>query len=992
MPRLVNILTTFFILMPLLLSAQVSLSDVEIEQLADSCIEAGARYIDAYAQDSAAHYYDRAIQLYQQLLAKNENTNLWRKLTQALGGYGRLTNLALLDSALILAKANLPPDDPGIAICHQNIAGSLWHRNPPRGLFHTRAALNIWRSHTKPRLAERALCNKLLGLAFWKAGELDSSIFYQRQALEINYERGEAGNAEIYKNYLNMALVARAKGDMQTALHLNNMAFENWPGDMSRNHSHYGQIYNNLGRIYHQIGDYDQALSNYRETIRIWEPLGRAFDVVTVHFNIGVTYAALNKLSEARQHFERYIQFVGPDHVQAAVAYDEIGKYFLEKLQKADSARFYFEKSRRLRAVAEPGLLHPITTVQTAKLAQATGDYQLASKLFIQRREYLLSQFSEKHPDLVEVDLRLAECALAEKDHRLALNYTQRAIVSAVYNFDDTRVEANPQLDMVASSWMLLEALTLKSTILHEYGVLIKQYDHLDAALETVTLATALIDKIRNQYRSEDSQLVLAGNAKDVYSLGIGICRDLYSHHMHHRYMANAFQFSEKSKSAILWEKFIIAQANAAPLIPDSLRQRERALLVDIAYLQNKIMSIPDTSQTELEKWEHRHFLRKDELIALQDNIKSLNSTWHQSRYQQQPVNLHTLQSTLKHSQTLVEYFIRDSTIDVFIVAESGNLWMEIARPDDLEETVDQFRNAMITADYASYVASARALYATLFADLRQHIKTDDIVIVPDESLLSIPFEALLVEQPSNEKINYAELPYLLFDYRISYSYSATMLTHTISQQRTKAPRDLLAFAPVFESPLRYGLASAPAPGSNESYSHFRSAESWHLSATREELNGIRDAFHSSYGFFEKLFRRTKNKIALHIENEASKQAVIHTDLTQFNYVHFATHAVANPEEPLRSGLQLAKVDSLEGDGVLRLNEVYTLELNAELVVLSACETGMGKLSRGEGMIGLARGFWFAGARNILASLWQVNDRSTSRLMVKFYQDMLAGT
>ena len=124
---------------------------------------------------------------------------------------------------------------------------------------------------------------------------------------------------------------------------------------------------------------------------------------------------------------------------------------------------------------------------------------------------------------------------------------------------------------------------------------------------------------------------------------------------------------------------------------------------------------------------------------------------------------------------------------------------------------------------------------------------------------------------------------------------------------------------------------------------------------------------------------------------DASEAAVKHEKLSEYRRVHFATHAVIDEEIPARSGVVLSLVDTGEEDGILRMPEIFNLELNADLVVLSACRTGLGKLIKGEGMVGLTRAFMYAGTPRVAVSLWEVNDLATADFMKAFYRHMKAG-
>jgi CHAT domain-containing protein len=127
------------------------------------------------------------------------------------------------------------------------------------------------------------------------------------------------------------------------------------------------------------------------------------------------------------------------------------------------------------------------------------------------------------------------------------------------------------------------------------------------------------------------------------------------------------------------------------------------------------------------------------------------------------------------------------------------------------------------------------------------------------------------------------------------------------------------------------------------------------------------------------------------LDFEASRMTALRPELSEYRIVHFATHGLLNTVHPELSGIVLSLVDEAgqQQDGFLRLQDIYNLKLPAELVALSACQTGLGKKVEGEGLIGLTRGFMYAGAPRVVASLWKVDDRTTSELMKRFYQGML---
>ena len=228
---------------------------------------------------------------------------------------------------------------------------------------------------------------------------------------------------------------------------------------------------------------------------------------------------------------------------------------------------------------------------------------------------------------------------------------------------------------------------------------------------------------------------------------------------------------------------------------------------------------------------------------------------------------------------------------------------------------------------------------------------------------------------------DYRELPYLLYDVAISYAHSATFLYDTMNRERAATGKDYIAFAPLFSQRERSGYHS-----DTSRHLRYNSSGNRTLSASQAEVEGIADLFLARASFTDRWF---SSKIRIYLQKEAHEKRVKSPELQDYRYVHFATHGVLDETMPQLSGLLLAP--GISEDGILYLNEIFGLRLNAEMVVLSACETGSGKYARGEGLVGLTRGFLYAGAASLLVSLWQVADASTADLMVDFYTNRLSG-
>jgi CHAT domain-containing protein len=270
----------------------------------------------------------------------------------------------------------------------------------------------------------------------------------------------------------------------------------------------------------------------------------------------------------------------------------------------------------------------------------------------------------------------------------------------------------------------------------------------------------------------------------------------------------------------------------------------------------------------------------------------------------------------------------------------------------------------------------------------------ENLIVIPDGILATIPFESLLTSNFTGDINDYKSYPFLIKKFNISYSYSANLFYRTFSKQKSPSPEitklnDWLAFAPVFDNSgdqtmvlstreLQKQLKWLKTDSLMTNRSMFDRNYITPLPATETETEAIFKLYDEN---------NLKAKVLLH--NNANEKFIKSGELAKYKVLHFATHGFVNSERPELSGLLLAQDTTSGEDGVLYSGEIYNLKLNADLVVLSACETGLGKIQKGEGIIGLTRALLFAGAKNIIVSLWQVADESTSELMVDFYKNSL---
>ncbi|MFQ5639865.1 MAG: CHAT domain-containing protein, partial [bacterium] len=387
-------------------------------------------------------------------------------------------------------------------------------------------------------------------------------------------------------------------------------------------------------------------------------------------------------------------------------------------------------------------------------------------------------------------------------------------------------------------------------------------------------------------------------------------------------------------------------------------------------------------------------FNLKRDYEALKKQLETDYPEYHNLKYNTKVATVPEVQAALDENTLLLEYFYGDSAIYIFALDKGGLEIVTVKKDQRLDQQIQAFRKAIIESDYALFVEKGRTLYRTLLAPVAHQLGEKHLLIIPDGPLHYLPFETLLTKDIYGSEMDFSNVPYLLKERSVSYHYSATLWLETTLRKREKEPSyDYVAFAPVnWDSTVASNAVFATLTA-NRALDSTR-ALPVNLLSTRKEVLDIEAQFNEKYNLFASLLNRLGgNKTRVFLDHEATEAAAKHYNLEDYRYIHFATHGFANTAAPTLSGLLLAdqRDSTASEDGVLRLGEIYNLALNADLVILSACETGYGKLSRGEGMLSLTRGFIYAGAKNLVVSLWQVDANSPSELIPMFFKGVLKG-
>jgi len=445
-------------------------------------------------------------------------------------------------------------------------------------------------------------------------------------------------------------------------------------------------------------------------------------------------------------------------------------------------------------------------------------------------------------------------------------------------------------------------------------------------------------------------------------------------------FVNKALFFSEKSKSRILLDQIAEKNVIVKLKMPEWIYEAERNYRFTIAKLHMKLNEEVEYSKRISIYADLFDIYRAHETLI--DSIKTNYPKFAELMYDTKIPEVAEVQNTLPAGTSIRSYMLGDDEIYIFDISQNTFRFDTVNFRPDFAQNFADFKALISDAEKQNYkqalLEKSYGLYRQLFpAHIPLPADTKRLIIIPDDSLALIPFEALLTEQPRpNAKLKDQEL--LINKYTISYAPSVSMFYKLITEKQSSATKDVIAFAPVFDyltDASKLNPDSLILSPNDLLYRSLSSNPDYNkpLPNTKKEVRNIIRAV-------------GKTSSAAYMQTAANESFVKSDQLADYKIIHFATHANTNSENPELSRIELA-ADTLHGeDGFLHVAEIYGLTWDADLVTLSACETGTGKIISGEGVMGLSRAIFYAGSRNVIATLWQVDDTKSSELMTSFYK------
>jgi len=859
---------------------------------------------------------------------------------------------------------------------------------------------------------------------FYDAGQLDSTLFYAGEAAGQAEHSGDWhtwGEAQTY------ILAARCGLNQYAATAAGFPALEQkaqavLPGDST----FWSDYYNIAGVIFNEMGNYEEALKYGLQEISFYEKRGNKANLALANNNVGTYYLRRGDYDRALEYTQSALQAYAslPDtdpenkvwtydnlckiwyrkgDYANAIAYAEKGLAILKTrcpdrydyqinlyldLANAYSGLKMYEKALRyLREALQIQRTHKVSEGQADTWANLGFVYGMTSH-YAEATEYLeraRDAFGPKHPDFGRICLHLGLVHQLRGDLRAALQWQQKALEVLSNTTAGPDILANPGIHSVNAYYDFMYALEKKGETLRLLAQLESKPALLEAALATFDLATEVLDSMRTVYQ-EDSKQFWSQEARPLLEKAIALALEMRQSTGDDRFLAQAFKYAEKGKAYLLAEALRESAAKQKAGVPEPLLAQEKQIKIDIAFYKKQIFqeqrkSPADTARILL--WQSEILQRRRSYETLLADLEKDYPEYYRIKYKQTTLDIAGLQQALPDNTALLEYFRGDSAIYVFYIdrkhataascpSDSGMVRL-LEGVRDKNRVSEQGRSA---AAVNAFAKNASALYRALIAPVIDAIP-EQLILIPDGQLAYLPFELLLTGDAGDAAaLSYADLPYLLRKTTIRYEYSANLAVQKYAAGHPVRFFD--GYAPTYDQGLPSGaLRDGPVDCQEWQATDFAS-----LSNNRQEVAGVADMIGG-----------------ISVLGPQATEAYFRQHAREPRILHLAMHGVLNDCDPAYSGLVFTPVyknpgpDSgpEEADGILHAYEVYNLNLNAELAVLSACNTGRGKLAKGEGIMSLARAFKYAGCPNVLMSLWQADDMATADIMQGFYKYLKQG-
>jgi CHAT domain-containing protein/tetratricopeptide (TPR) repeat protein len=822
---------------------------------------------------------------------------------------------------------------------------------------------------------------------FRNIGDFEKFALYVNQSYQIKKQIYGSDDPIIANSLINIAIDYFTFWEIDSALITLNQAEKIYLTNRNTNKGYLGYIYTIMGNIYFNKGDFEQAaryysyaeqlLKNFTEEPFVGMKIALYIWSVELERTMGFPAISLKYYQKCLNEIKKNgasTSLLINCYLESSLTYSKLGQNnnSIELLIKAidlckrDSANNVLQM-----AILYNNIANNFLSLNNYKESEKYFDNAITISHHAGLKGIYLSNLQH---DMGKMEVQ-------RQENINALKYFQAALKALVPRFVSDNPVDNPEIKWISAQLPALNILKSKTNCLYKLYLERKKFEYLDAAINTSLLSIELIEELRNSYLSYESKVTLEGQEDATYKTTLALCNEAYNSTKNTKYSEMAFTVSEKNKSSVLLSGLRELKAKNFGEIPDSLLNKEKQLMKEISFYKEKIYEenkelSPDSSK--IKTWNNYLFSNQrayDQLVKL---FEKNYPGYYALKYDNTVSKPGELQKALPRNTTLVEYALSDSALYTFVIANGeyhfvsqkvdSNFYMQV------ENYLKEYHQFDFSKQYYSrfteFCWNNKEIYDVLIKPVAPYINNENLVIVPDGILSFLPFETLIDQLPKSfTKGYYKDLNYLLFKYNISYAYSSTFYCQINEHKENRNTKKLLAFAPEYAPNAFIDLQKRNLV-TRQKYRK----DLYPIPGVMDEVAAIKSLIPTDVYSGSSATESNFKKIA-----------------GNYDILHLAMHTVIDNKDPMYSKLIFTQDDDTINDGLLNTYEIFGLKLKAKMVVLSACSTGEGGYSKGEGVISLARGFVYAGCPSLLMTLWEVEDKSSVSLMRYFYGNLLKG-
>lgn len=773
-----------------------------------------------------------------------------------------------------------------------------------------------------------------LGNFHKRIGDYETSIDYKNKALKLALSLSPLNYNSLVSTYFSLGSSHQAMFNYKEAKENYDSALSYYKDSLATNMEFKGHVYNAIGVILEKEKDFASALKYYDQAIVIFTQSKNTYLTSIAYDNKANIYSNIGYYTKAKEIHKKTISLFEKEGINSDLPwrYFNLGAVYL-KCDELDSALVSLKKAEvlNLKFSSNKNQLNILIQNHLTDTYIELEKYEKAEQLISALLKTQKDKFDLNDPELSYSYYLSAKNNFFQERYTSAIKDLEQA--ENILKSSKTSNKENKE-QQISLNYLLNIKILREKTLWQQYA---KYNDlvYLESMYKLCIETNKLSNKIIHLYEDESSKLIFFNSINENLYLGTKASKKLYDVTNNIKYVEQALSFFEAEKSFLLKQKYKtdLLKEN---LIPENLISKEDSLIKEISSLQNNLYFQNNTLPDELCKANSRIFNLNMELSDLNHQIKDNYPRYETLKTRNKELFIKDIRKKTKPNELVIEYFQYED--EVFSIGiEQANYSFKENKIANLTEKINKYDEAIQNSDIRKYTELAFEFYSSLVKD---HLHSDSIsrlTIIPSKSISFLSFETFLTTKATN--LEYNHLNYLILEKSVCYKNSI----ENLNKNQEQAKEAYLGICPDFSNTNKNNLSGA--------YNEVKTIS-------------------SQYGGM------------ILSKEEITKQNLL-AELPNYQIIHFATHTNINTIAPQYSSLLLMSDSTKENK--LFAYEIQNSKLNADLVILSACSTGMGKLKNGEGLGSIGRCFNYAGAKSVILGLWDLPDLATAKIIEYFF-------